>query len=105
MGGGGDPSRHGTAQPKTELRMCWQGATLDSDAWSVYVLCMATKTISLRVEAYERLRRARLHPNESFSEVVMRAVWQEAPITPALAMTSHRHIYRISLRWQISKCC
>ena len=38
---------------------------------------MATKTISLRVEAYERLRRARSHGSESFSDVVMRARWDE----------------------------
>jgi len=36
---------------------------------------MATKTISLKLEAYERLVRARLHPGESFSDVVMRAEW------------------------------
>jgi hypothetical protein len=42
---------------------------------------MGTKTISLRVEAYERLRRARQSPDESFSEVVMRAVWPDAPLT------------------------
>lgn len=42
---------------------------------------MATKTISLKVEAYERLRNARRHPTESFSDVILRAVWQEAPIT------------------------
>jgi predicted CopG family antitoxin len=36
---------------------------------------MSTKTISLRLEAYERLRRARTHPGESFSDVVMRAAW------------------------------
>jgi hypothetical protein len=42
---------------------------------------MFTKTISVRLEAYERLRRARRHPTESFSEVILRAVWQEAPIT------------------------
>lgn len=42
---------------------------------------MGTKTISLRDEAYERLRRARRNPGESFSEVVMRAVWPDAPLT------------------------
>lgn len=42
-------------------------------------ICMATKTISLRMEAYERLRRARRHSRESFSDVIMRAVWPEEP--------------------------
>jgi predicted CopG family antitoxin len=42
---------------------------------------MATKTISLKLEAYERLRRARRSPEESFSEVVMRAEWPEVGIT------------------------
>ncbi|MFN2317926.1 MAG: antitoxin VapB family protein [Gemmatimonadales bacterium] len=42
---------------------------------------MGTKTISLRDEAYERLRRARQDPRESFSDVVMRAVWPDAPLT------------------------
>ncbi|MCH8812763.1 MAG: antitoxin VapB family protein [Gemmatimonadetes bacterium] len=42
---------------------------------------MATKTISLRVEAYEKLRRARTRPNESFSDVVMRARWEEQTVT------------------------
>jgi len=42
---------------------------------------MASKTISLRVEAYERLRRARTHPGESFSQVVMRAHWDDHTVT------------------------
>lgn len=44
-------------------------------------VCMPTKTISLTVEAYERLRRAKGHPGESFSDVVMRAKWDDAPLT------------------------
>ena len=42
---------------------------------------MGTKTISLKTEAYERLRSARRYPTESFSEVVMRATWPEDTIT------------------------
>ncbi len=41
---------------------------------------MSTKTISLSLEAYERLRRARRRPNESFSAVVMRAQWADEPV-------------------------
>lgn len=44
---------------------------------------MPTRTISLRIEAYEKLRRARRYPDESFSEVVLRAVWPSETITGA----------------------
>ena len=40
--------------------------------------CMATKTISLDLEAYERLREAWKNERESFSKVVKRAVWPAA---------------------------
>jgi len=42
---------------------------------------MGTKTISLKDEAYNRLRAARRYPDESFSEVVLRATWPEDTIT------------------------
>lgn len=42
---------------------------------------MSIKTISLKVEAYERLRAARRYPTESFSAVVLRAGWPEDTIT------------------------
>jgi predicted CopG family antitoxin len=42
---------------------------------------MGTKTISLKDEAYERLRAARRYSDESFSEVVLRATWPEDTIT------------------------
>jgi predicted CopG family antitoxin len=42
---------------------------------------MATKTISLRLEAYERLRAARRYSDESFSQVILRAHWPEETIT------------------------
>lgn len=38
----------------------------------VYDLYMATKTITLELDAYERLKAAKRSPRESFSEVVRR---------------------------------
>jgi predicted CopG family antitoxin len=42
---------------------------------------MATKTISLELDAYERLRNARRTPSESFSSVVRRAIFPGTPCT------------------------
>jgi len=42
---------------------------------------MSTKTISLKDEAYQRLKSARRYRDESFSEVVLRATWPEDTIT------------------------
>jgi len=42
---------------------------------------MATKTISIDLEAYERLRRARRTRTESFSRVIKRAIWPIPPHT------------------------
>jgi predicted CopG family antitoxin len=44
---------------------------------------MATKTISVDLEAYERLRAARRSANESFSQVIKRAHWRNEPATAA----------------------
>jgi hypothetical protein len=44
---------------------------------------MATKTISVRLEAYERLKRAKRDSSESFSDVIMRARWETEPVTAA----------------------
>lgn len=49
----------------------------------MYAEAMATKTISLDLEAYERLCRARLSPDESFSRVIKRARWRDERKTAA----------------------
>lgn len=46
---------------------------------------MATKTISIDLAAYDRLRRARLQPDESFSRVIKRGRW-DAPRSTGAAL-------------------
>lgn len=47
----------------------------------MHVVCRAAKTISLKLEACEKLRSVRRHPDESFSQVILRAVWPEETLT------------------------
>ena len=44
---------------------------------------MATKTISLELDAYEKLKAAKLDVRESFSAVVRRAAWKKKNYTCA----------------------
>ena len=56
----------------------------------MHIAQMGIKTISLKQEAYERLRAARRYPAESFSEVVLRASWPEDTITAGDLLRSYR---------------
>ena len=44
-------------------------------------LCMATKTISIEVDAYELLVRERLDPKEAFSRVIRRVLSERPALT------------------------
>jgi predicted CopG family antitoxin len=54
----------------------------------MYTQTVATKTISIDMEAYERLRGARLAPNESFSRVIKRAHWRNEEKTAAALLSA-----------------
>jgi hypothetical protein len=49
--------------------------------------CMATKTISLELDAYEKLRKAKRSERESFSQVVRRARWEDSASTGPQILT------------------
>ena len=51
-------------------------------SFSVYFSCMLTKIITLELDAYEKLRRTK-RGGKSFTEVVRRATWSDAPATVA----------------------
>ena len=57
----------------------------------MYTSHMAVKTVSLKTEAYERLRAARRYPAESFSEVILRARWPEDTITGEELLRRYRN--------------
>ncbi len=53
---------------------------------------MATKTITLELDAYEKLKAAKLNAKESFSQVVRRTVFQK-PVTTGRDLL---HFYKMN---------
>ncbi len=67
---------------QVQIENCWGiQALLDNFYYIMHDSCMATKTITLELDAYERLKRAKRSSKESFSSVVRRAVWQDETCT------------------------
>jgi hypothetical protein len=55
--------------------------SFDFDTQSMHDLCMATKTISIEIDAYELLVRERKDPKESFSRVIRRVLSERPALT------------------------
>jgi hypothetical protein len=53
----------------------------DVDTQPMHDLCMATKTISIEIDAYELLVRERKDPKESFSRVIRRVLSERPALT------------------------
>jgi predicted CopG family antitoxin len=57
---------------------------------------MGSKNISISEEAYHRLRRARRHAKESFSQVIRRGRWDEERPTAAAWLEAFPDVPEIS---------
>ncbi len=57
-------------------------------------MCMATKTISIDIEAYACLTHARTSPHESFSKVIERPRWRQA-VMQSLPPLSEERLRRL----------
>jgi Putative antitoxin len=56
---------------------------IDEITQSMHGLCMATKTISIEIDAYELLKREKRSDRESFSQVVRRLTSERPALTAA----------------------
>jgi len=66
----------------------------------MYAAHMSTKTISVSLPAYEKLRQARRKPDESFSQVILRAEWRGDSVTADQLL---REIRRTSACYSVSE--
>ncbi len=69
------------ATKKTSFRILPYCIQIDAPLSSVHLPHMATKTISIDLDAYRRLSAARLGPKDSFSKVIKRAHWENGSKT------------------------
>lgn len=60
----------------------------------MHILCMPTKTISLELDAYEKLKRAKKSSGESFSSVVRRGKFENEGMTGAEAAAYWEELYK-----------
>ncbi len=56
-------------------------SNFDFDTQAMHDPCMATKTISIEIDAYELLVRERKDPKESFSRVIRRVLSERPALT------------------------
>lgn len=60
----------------------------------MHILCMPTKTISLELDAYEKLKRAKKSSGESFSSVVRRGKFENRGMTGREALAHWEALYK-----------
>jgi predicted CopG family antitoxin len=63
---------------------------LERGVFAIHSSCMATKTISLELDAYVKLKAAK-QPGESFSDVVRRGVWTKGLLTGTALLQLMQH--------------
>ncbi len=68
----------------------------------MHSLCMSSKTISLHIDAYEKLRRAKRR-GESFSDVVMRARWADQTVTATDLLAQRREAGPVFTREELDR--
>jgi len=74
----------------------FQRLLLDLRLECMHGACMATKTISIDLSAYEKLTHARVHEKESFSKVIKRALWPRSDTSGRALLNAFKSMPRAS---------